>query len=220
MQNDWNARAFDSSDFDGNTNLVDSDDVIGYNKYVFNSGFKVIKFTTEDKIIDFVSLKDNIMIPTAKAVRTKDKCFKSDHRNFNENNKIEEGTLIKATNDSLDPYDHHLAKCGEGAFEMMECNQIHSFYLKKEAKEDDEAEVFWRAQRELDDWVEEQRNLDKCGYCNGNNQMVNIFNQKSVICFENPSLYAFRHCGHPYIWKSSYQNKGDVDILKRVIGRT
>ena len=40
----------------------------------------------------------------------------------------------------------------------MECNQIHRFYPNEEAENDDEEDI-WRTQRELDDWVEEQRNL-------------------------------------------------------------
>ena len=55
----------DSSDFDGNTILVRSDD-IGYNNYVFRSGFEIIKISTEDNIIDFISLMGTRMIPTAK----------------------------------------------------------------------------------------------------------------------------------------------------------
>ena len=63
----------------------------------------------------------------------------------------------------------------------MEFNQNHKFYPNKEAEDDDGEEVIWRAQRELDDWVEEGRNLDKTAYCNGYNQLVKIFNQKYVF---------------------------------------
>ena len=59
-----------SSDFDGNTILVGSDD-IGYNEYVFVSGFEIIKLTTEDKLIDFISVMGNKMIPTAIALGEK-----------------------------------------------------------------------------------------------------------------------------------------------------
>ena len=62
----------------------------------------------------------------------------------------------------------------------MECNQIHSFYSLEEAEEDNEEKDRWRAQRELDNWVEEQKNLDKPTYCNRNNQMVKGF--KSKMC--------------------------------------
>ena len=50
--------------FDGFTILVGSDD-IGYNKYVLNYWFEIIKFSTEVKTIIFISLKGNNIIPTA-----------------------------------------------------------------------------------------------------------------------------------------------------------
>ena len=131
--------ACQSSDFDGNTILVGSDD-IGYNEYVFVSGFEIIKFTTQDKIIHFISLMGNNMIPTAIALGEKNKYFISDHYKVFENIKIEKVTLLNSTNDSLDPFDYHLAKCGEGSFKTMECNQIHSFHPNEEAEEDDEEE--------------------------------------------------------------------------------
>ena len=51
-------------DFDANTILPGSDD----GEYVFISGFHFIKLSTEDKIIDFISLMGNNMIPTAIAI--------------------------------------------------------------------------------------------------------------------------------------------------------
>ena len=180
------------SDFDDDTIFVGSDD----NEYIFISGFEIAKLSTEDEIIDFMSLMGNNMILTAIAIAQKNTYFMSDHYKFIENDKIEEGTLLNFTNDSVDPQDYHIAKCGEGASKTMECNQIHSFQPIEESEEEDEVVDTWRAQREFDDCVEEQRNLDKSSYCNRNNQMVKIFNQKCVMCFENPSGYAFRQCGH------------------------
>ena len=78
------------SDYDGNTILVGGDD----NDYIFISGHEIIKMSTEDKIIDFMSLMRNIMIPTAVAVGEKYKNFISDHYKFNENEKTEDGTLL------------------------------------------------------------------------------------------------------------------------------
>ena len=49
--------------------------------------------------------------------------------NFFENDKIEEGTLLNATKDNLDPFLYHLGKFGEDAFKTLEHSQIHSFYL-------------------------------------------------------------------------------------------
>ena len=81
--------ACDSSDFHGDTILVGSDD----NEFIFISGFEFINFSTEDKIIDFISLIGYNLIPTAMAVGEKYTYFISDHYKFIENNKIEEGTL-------------------------------------------------------------------------------------------------------------------------------
>ena len=119
------------------------------------------------------------MIPTVIAVGEKNTYFIFDQYKFIDSNKIEEGTLLNSTNDSLDPLDYHLEKCGQGAFKTMECNAIQSFC----PNEDDEENI-WRARRELDDSVEEQRNLYEPAYFNGNNEMVKIFIQKCVICFE------------------------------------
>ena len=121
-----------SSDFDGNTILVGSDD-FGYNQslstrgdneFIFISGFEIIEISTEDEILYFISLMGKNMIPTAIAIGGKFTYFRSDHYKFFENNNIEEGILLNSTNDSLDPFDYHLAKCDEGAFKTMECNQI------------------------------------------------------------------------------------------------
>ena len=32
--------------------------------------------------------------------------------------------------------------------------------------------------------------------CNGTKESVAIFNPRCVICLEQPSVYAFRQCGH------------------------
>ena len=50
--------ACDSSDFDGYTISVGSDD-FGYNKYVSISGLENMKFATEGKFRDFISLMGN-----------------------------------------------------------------------------------------------------------------------------------------------------------------
>ena len=45
---------------------------------------------------------------------------------FIENDKIQEGTLLNATNNSLDPYDYHVEKFGKDAFKKLEHTQIHT----------------------------------------------------------------------------------------------
>ena len=44
------------------------------------------------------------------------------------NEKIGEGTLMNFTNDSVDPYDHHVVKCGGNEFTKMKREAFHSLY--------------------------------------------------------------------------------------------
>ena len=111
---------------------------------------------------------------------------------------------MTSANDNVDPYDHPLAKRGELFFKTVEPNQIHSFHPDEEVEEHDEEE---------DDWVEEQRNLDKPAFFNGNNQIVRIFDEKCVIC-----VYAFRQC-HQCICEDCWTNS-IVRMLKCVVCRT
>ena len=89
---------------------------------------------------------------------------------------------------------------------MVECNQIHTFYPDEKCEEDD--------------WGGEQQSLFEPDLCNGNNEMVRIFNQNCVICSEKPRVYAFPQGGRPCIYGKRYQNEGDLDILKSIICRT
>ena len=50
-----------SSGFDGNTLLLEFEN----NEYVYISGLEIIKFKTDDKIIDYISLMGNNMVPYA-----------------------------------------------------------------------------------------------------------------------------------------------------------
>ena len=79
----------------------------------------------------------------------------SNHYKIIENTKIEEGTLLKSTDDSLHPFDYHLGNYSEGAFKTTECNQIHSFHVNEETEKDDQDEVILGARKEKDDWVVE-----------------------------------------------------------------
>ena len=118
---------------------------------------------------------------------------------------------MNATNNSLDPFDYHLEKCGADSFETLEVSQIHTIYpdmVEDEEEEDDNVVV-----EEFNDPVEPN-------YRNGTNKVVKIFNQKCVICYERDSVYAFRQCGHLCICEQCYQNKGSIDILKCVVCRT
>ena len=149
------------------------------------------------------------MIPYIFAIGVKYTYFISGHYEFIENDKIEEGTLLNTINDSLDPFEYHLEKCDEHSFKTLEPSQIHTFYPPiEEDEEEDDIKV-----EELDDPVEPS-------YRNGTNEVVKIFNQKCVICYERDSIYAFRQCGHQCICEVCYQNKGVVDILKCFVCRT
>ena len=59
--------AGDKIDFDGNTLLLECED----NEYVYFSGLEIFNFKTDDKIIDYISLMGNNMIPYTFAVGEK-----------------------------------------------------------------------------------------------------------------------------------------------------
>ena len=199
--------ARDKNEFDGNTLLLECED----NDYVYISGSEITKFNTDDKIIDYISLMGINMIPYAIMIGERYTYFLYHRYKFIENDKIEEGTLLNATNTSLDPYDYHLEKCGIDSFKKIERDLIHTFWSGHGKDVDDLVE---------EDIVEEDEILIEPDYCIGNNEVVKIFNQKCVICLEKDSIYAFRQCGNQCICEQCYQNKGDIDIIKCVVCRT
>ena len=151
----------------------------------------------------------NNMCPYTIAIGEKNTYFISIHYKFIENDKIEEGSFFSATNNSLDSFVYHLTKCGVDSFKTLERSQIHSFYRHIEEDEEDEDDVL----------VEEDEYLTETNYFNGTNEVVKLLNQKCVLCYERDSDCAFRQCGHQCICEQCYQNKGDNDILKRVVCR-
>ena len=196
----------DRNDFDGNTPLLEFKD----NEYIYISGLEINKFKTDDKSVDYISLIGINMTPYAIMVEEKFTYFLYHRYKFIENHKIEEGTLLNATNTSWDPYDYHLEKYGIDSFKNLERNLSHTFWARYGADIENEDGD--------DDWVEED--IVETQYFNGNNEVVKIFNQKCVICYERDSVYAFRQCGHQCICEQCYQNKGDINILKCVVCRT
>ena len=190
---------------DGNTLLLECDN----NEYIYISGLEIVKFEIEDKIIDYISLMGNNIIPYSIAIGEKFTCFLYNRWKFLENDKIEEDTLLNRTNFSLDPFDYHVEKCGVDSFKKIECSLIHSYWLNRE-EDDDVVE---------EDIFEQEENLVETTCFNGNNEVVKIFNEKCVICLERDSIYAFRECGHQCICQQCYENKGDIDILKCVVCR-
>ena len=203
--------ANDRSIFDGNTLLLEFEN----NEYVYISGLEIIKFKTEDKIIDYISLMGENMIPYAFCIGEKYTYFIYYRYKFIENDKIEEGTLLNATDNSLDPYDYHVEKCGVDSFEKLERSLIHTNWHGHGEDIENENDI-----ADVEDEVEEDENLIETPYLNGNNKVVKIFNQKCVICLERDSVYAFRQCGHQCICVDCYQSKGDINILKCVVCRT
>ena len=110
----------------------------------------------------------------------------------------------------MDPYEYHLEKCGIDSFKKLERNLIHTFLPDHGENIENESDD--------NDLVEED--IVEAQYFNGNNEVVKIFNQKCVICYERDSVYAFRQCGHQCICEQCYQSKGDINILKCVVCRT
>ena len=97
-------------------------------------------------------------------------------------------------------------------FEKLERNLIHSFWSGLGEDIDDDLVE--------EDEVEGNEDLIETQYFNVTNEIVKIFNQKCVICYERDSICAFRQCGHQCICEQCYQIKGDIDILKCVVCRT
>ena len=201
--------ARDEIGFDGNTLLLECED----NEYIYISGLEITKFKIDDKIIDYISLMGNNMIVYAIMIGERYTYFLYHRYKFIENDKIEEGTLLNATNTSLDPYDYHLEKCGIDSFKNLERNLIHSFWSGhgEDIESDDE---------ENEDNFQEDVNIHELEYTDGDNKIVKVFNQKCVICFEKDSEYIFKQCGHQCICEQCYQSKGDIDMLKCVVCRT
>ena len=152
----------------------------------------------------------NNMVPYAIMIGEKFTYFLHHRYKFIGNDKIEEGTLLNATNNNLDPFLYHLAKCGVDSFKNLEHSLIHTCWPGHGENEDN-------GDDDLVEEDEENEDLIEIKYTNGNNEVVKIFNQKCVICLERDSDYAFRQCGHQCICEDCYQNKGDFDILKRFV---
>ena len=156
------------------------------------------------------------MIPYTFAIGENYTYFLSSQYKFIENDKIQEGTLLNSSNDSLDPYEYHLSKNGLDCFKkLLECSRFHSNWLSMECGDMEEI-----IEEDIEEDVEEDDNLHELESTDGCNKVVKNFNQKCVICLEWDSDYAFEQCGHQCICEECYQNKGDIDILKCVICRT
>ena len=197
----------DRVNFHGNTLLLECDK----NEYVYISGLEIVKFEIEDKIIDYTSLMGNNKIPYPIIVGDKFTYFLYNRWKFLENDKIEEGTLLNRTNNSLEPFDYHVEKCGADSFKKLECSLIDTYWPDRE---EDDGNVI-----EEDVFEQGENLIETPPYLNGDNEVVKIFNEKCVICLERDSIYAFREGGHQCFCQQCYENKGDIDILKGVVCR-
>ena len=196
----------DGDTFDGNTLLLECED----SEYVYIGGLEIVKIQIEeeDKIIDYISLMGNNMIPFVIAVGERYTYFLYNRYRFIGNDKIEEGTLLNTTDYSIDPFDYHVEKCGGNSFKKIEFSLIHSYWLNQDEDDDDD-----------DDVIEQEILIEKPAYLNGDNEIVKFFNEKCVIRLEYDSIYAFRKCGHQCICQQCYENKGDINILTCVVCR-
>ena len=116
--------AGDETDFDGNTLLLEFKD----NEYVYISGIEILKFKTDDKTIDYISPMGNNMCPYAIMIGQKYTSFIDQNYKVIGNNKIQEGTLLNARNDTVDPFEYHLEKFGIDSFEKIEPSLIQTFH--------------------------------------------------------------------------------------------
>ena len=193
----------DIDDFDdGNTILLECENI----DYIYISGFEIVKFKIEDKIIDYISLIGNNMVSFPIAVGEKFIFFLYNSWKFFETNKIEKDSLLNRTKNSLDPFDYHVERCSINSFKKIEYSIIHTYYPNREDDDDDD--------NDDDDIV-----IETPEYHNGDNEVVKIFNEKCVICLEQDSIYAFRLCGHQFICQQCNDNECNIIILKCIVCR-
>ena len=131
---------------------------------------EITKFKIGDKIMDYISLMGNNMIPHAIMIGERCTYFFYHRYKFIENDKIEENTLLNATDNSLDPYDYHLEKCGVDSFKKLERCLIHTFWPGHGDNTENDDDLI------EEDIIDEDENLIETHYFNGNNEMVKIFN--------------------------------------------
>ena len=127
--------------------------------------------------------------------------------------KFEGEILLNTIKNHLDPFVYQLTKCDKHVFKKLERSLIHTCWPDVQKNKHDDLIV-------EDDSVEEDEGFIETNYCNDNNEVVKIFYQKCVICYERDSVYEFRKCGHQCVCEQSYQNKGDIDMIKYVVCRT
>ena len=99
--------------YNGNTLSVDiTNEVRSSLEHVY----KISKVNTKDEIVDFISLMGDKMNPTPIAIRKNYTYFLSNHCKNAENDRIEEGTLVNDTPNSLESSDVRVFRCCENVF--------------------------------------------------------------------------------------------------------
>ena len=91
----------------------------GKKEYVYISAYEIVKFTMEDKTIDFISYIDSNMHACTIAIGEEYTFYISKHYKFIKNDVMEEGSLFNFFTTSYDPFDYHFEKCGEISFTEM-----------------------------------------------------------------------------------------------------
>ena len=152
------SEATDRSDFNGSTVLPEGADY----EYVYISGRENIKFKTDSKIRDYKSFMGNNKTPYTFAIGANYTYFISTLHKFIENDKIEEGVLLNATINSLDPFNYHLGKRSVDSFETLEHTQIYTCWPGVEECEEDED----------NEDVGETEDMIETIHCDGNNEVV------------------------------------------------
>ena len=180
--------ALKNPNFDGKTFSLECEK----SKYVFISGLEIFEFITSNKIIDYISLMGNNMTPYVFALGSKYTYLISTRYKFIENDKIQEGTLLNLSNDSLDSYDYHLRKNGKDCLEkMLDCNRMQSSRPGKECGFMEEI-VEDEDEEDAEEDGEEDVDIHELEYTDGNIDAVKTFSQKCVICLERDSDYIFK----------------------------
>ena len=183
--------ADNSPDFDGNTLLLEFQN----NEYIYIFELEINKFKTDDEIINYISLMGNNMIPYAFIFGEKRTYFLYHRYKIIENDEIEEGSLLNATNYDLDPYNYHVENCGQDSLKKLERSLIHTFWPGVGEDIEDEENS------------QEDVNINEMEYTYGSNEIVKVFNQNCVICLERDSEFILKHCGHQCTCEQCCQKK-------------
>ena len=116
----------------------------------------------------YISPIGNNIVPYAIVIGELYTYFLYNRYKFIENDKIEEGILLNATNNSLDPYVYHVEKCCFDAFKELEQTQINTCWpgFGEDIEDEDDGLV------EED---EENEDLIETNFTNRNKEVVNFF---------------------------------------------